>query len=228
MQAVQDLKLALPHINLAARVYGPEDGQPVLALHGWLDNANSFARLAPRLQGLQIVALDLAGHGFSDHRAAGASYALWDYAHDILQVASYLGWERFSLIGHSLGAIIAALVAGAMPERVERLVLIDGVVPPDSPPSDPVVRMGKALREQLALPGKRKAVHPSLERAIEARMKGHVAVSREASELLGQRSLMPVPGGFTWRSDPRLMLSSPVRLSTDQALAFIHAIKCPT
>ncbi|MGI4836960.1 MAG: alpha/beta hydrolase [Janthinobacterium lividum] len=227
MKAVQELRLTLPHIELAAHAFGPEDGQPVLALHGWLDNANSFARLAPRLHGLRIVALDMAGHGFSDHRPAGASYALWDYAHDVLQAAEQLGWERFALLGHSLGAIVATLVAGAVPERIERVVLIDGIVPPNPLPHDPVARMGLALREQLALVRKRKTVHPTLERAIEARMKGHVAVSREASELLGERSLMPVPGGFTWRSDSRLMLSSPVRLSEEQALAFARAIECP-
>lgn len=228
MMAPQAVKLTLPHIELAAQVYGPEDGQPVLALHGWLDNANSFARLAPRLEGLRIVALDLAGHGFSDHRPPGANYALWDYAHDVLQVAELLGWERFALLGHSLGAIVATIVAGAVPERIERVVLIDGVLPPNPPPHDPVARMGLALREQLALGQKRKAVHPTLERAIEARMRGVVAVSREASELLGERNLMPVPGGFSWRSDSRLMLSSPVRLTEAQALAFIDAIECPT
>lgn len=227
MKAVQELRLTLPHIELAAHVFGPEDGQPVLALHGWLDNANSFARLAPRLHGLRIVALDMAGHGFSDHRPPGASYALWDYAHDVLQAAEQLGWERFALLGHSLGAIVSTLVAGAVPERIERVVLIDGIVPPSPQPHDPVARMGQALREQLALGRKRKTVHPTLERAIEARMKGHVAVSREASELLGERSLMPVPGGFTWRSDSRLMLSSPVRLSEEQTLAFARAIECP-
>ena len=57
---VEEVRLSLPHIELAAHLFGPEDGVPVIALHGWLDNANSFARLAPKLQGLRIVALDMA------------------------------------------------------------------------------------------------------------------------------------------------------------------------
>lgn len=60
---VEEVRLSLPHIELAAHLFGPEDGLPVIALHGWLDNANSFARLAPKLQGMRIVALDMAGTG---------------------------------------------------------------------------------------------------------------------------------------------------------------------
>ena len=103
----EEVRLSLPHIELAAHLYGPEDGLPVLALHGWLDNAASFARLAPKLEGLRIVALDFAGHGHSEHRSAGAGYALWDYAYDVLQVAEQFGWARFSILGHSMGAITA-------------------------------------------------------------------------------------------------------------------------
>ncbi len=127
---VEEVRLSLAHIELAAHLSGPEDGVPVIALHGWLDNANSFARLAPKLEGLRIVALDMAGHGHSAHRPTGAGYALWDYVFDVLQVAEQLGWKRFALLGHSLGAIVSLVLAGALPERVTHLGLIDGVIPP--------------------------------------------------------------------------------------------------
>lgn len=58
---VEEIRLSLGHIELAAHLFGPEDGLPVIALHGWLDNANSFARLAPQLKGLRIVALTWPG-----------------------------------------------------------------------------------------------------------------------------------------------------------------------
>ncbi|UVJ42454.1 alpha/beta hydrolase [Pseudomonas sp. LS1212] len=225
---VEEVRLSLPHIELAAHLFGPVDGQPVIALHGWLDNANSFARLAPKLTGLRIVALDMAGHGYSDHRPAGAGYALWDYVHDVLQVAEQLGWKRFSLLGHSLGAIVSVVLAGALPQRIDRLALIDGVIPPTASEENTAQRMGMALEAQMLHYGKRKPVYATLERAVEARMKGVVAVSREAAELLAQRGLMPVPGGFTWRSDSRLTLPSPLRLSQEQALTFVQRIACPT
>ncbi|MBI6954595.1 alpha/beta fold hydrolase [Pseudomonas sp. CCOS 191] len=224
---VEEIRLTLGHIELAAHLFGPADGLPVIALHGWLDNANSFARLAPQLQGLRIVALDLAGHGYSGHRPVGAGYALADYAHDVLRVAEQLGWERFGLLGHSLGAIISVQLAGALPERVSHLALIDGVIPPTLSEQDAAERLGQALQAQMRLEGKRKSVYATLEEGVEARMKGMVAVSREAAELLAQRGLMPVPGGYSWRSDSRLTLPSPIRLNHDQAMAFVKRIACP-
>ncbi len=225
---VEEVRLSLPHIELAAHLFGPEDGLPVIALHGWLDNANSFARLAPKLEGLRIVALDMAGHGHSGHRPSGAGYSLPDYALDVLHVAEQLGWDTFSLLGHSLGAIVSVIVAGALPQRVNRLALIDGLIPPLGEAETVAERMGEALQAQLHQSSKRKPVYTDMDRAVEARMKGVVAVTREAAQLLAQRGLMPVPGGYTWRSDSRLTLASPIRLTRAQALAFVDAIACPT
>lgn len=223
----EEVRLNLPHIELAAHLFGPEDGRPVIALHGWLDNANSFARLAPKLEGLRIVALDLAGHGHSAHRPIGAHYSIWDYCYDVLQVAEQFGWERFSLLGHSMGAITSVLLAAAAPERVERLALIDGLLPMTGEADSAPERLGNALKSMAALVDKRKTVHASVDLAVAARMKGVAAVSHEAAELLAQRGLMPVPGGHTWRSDNRLTLPSPLRLTRAHGEAFVAQVKCP-
>ena len=224
----EEVRLSLPHLEVAAHLYGPDDGKPVIALHGWLDNAATFSRLAPRLQGLRIVALDLPGHGHSDHRPIGAGYNIWDYAHDVLQVAEQFGWQHFSLLGHSMGAIVSVLLAGALPERVERLALIDGVIPYTGEADSAPQKLGSALEALLAVNDKRKPVYASFDQAVEARMKGVGAVSREAAEMLAQRGLMPVPGGYTWRTDPRLMLPSAMRLTRAHALAFVNRVACPT
>jgi pimeloyl-ACP methyl ester carboxylesterase len=224
---VEEVRLRLPHIELAAHLYGPEDGIPVIALHGWLDNAASFARLAPLLPGLRIVALDLAGHGHSDHRPAGASYPLWEYIQDVLQVAEQFGWQQFALLGHSMGAIISVLLAASMPERVTRLALIDGLIPFTGEADSAPQKLGEALLAQMALAGKRKPVYEVFERAVQARLQGVGAVSLEAAELLARRGLMPVPGGYTWRTDSRLTLPSPLRLTHAHAMAFARNLQCP-
>ncbi len=223
----EEVRLKLPHIELAAHLYGPESGRPVIALHGWLDNAATFSRLAPLLEGVRIVALDLPGHGHSDHRPLGAAYHIWDYAHDVLQAAAQFGWERFSLLGHSMGAIVSVLLAGAMPARIERLALIDGVIPYTGEADTAPQKLGESLQALLKVDDKRKPVYASFEQAVAARMKGVGAVSHEAAERLAERGLMPVPGGYTWRTDARLMLPSPMRLSRAHALAFVDRVACP-
>lgn len=223
----EEVRLSLPHLEVAAHLYGPEDGKPVIALHGWLDNAATFSRLAPRLRGLRIVALDLPGHGHSEHRPAGVAYNIWEYAHDVLQVAEQFGWQRFSLLGHSMGAIVSVLLAGALPQRIERLALIDGVIPYTGEADSAPKKLGAALEALLAVDDKRKPVYANFVQAVEARMKGVGAVSREAAELLAQRGLTPVPGGYTWRTDARLMLPSAMRLTRAHALAFVAQVACP-
>ena len=227
LASAQEIRIQLPHIDLAARVYGPEDGQPVLALHGWLDNAMPFDLLAPKLQGLRIVAIDMAGHGHSGHRAPGAGYQLWDYALDAMMAAQQLGWERFSLLGHSLGGIISVLIAGAVPERIERVALIDGLVPDTGEADKAPKKLGEALLAHIDLAAKKKTIYESVEQAVQVRMRGFMPVSQLASELLAQRGLSPVAGGYSWSSDSRLPLPSPLRLTRAHAAAFVHAVQCP-
>ena len=223
----QEIRIQLPHIDLAARVYGPEDGEPVLALHGWLDNAMTFDLLAPQLQGMRIVAIDMAGHGHSGHRAPGAGYQLWDYALDALMATQELGWEKFSLLGHSLGGIISVMIAAAVPERITRVALIDGIVPETGEADQSPHKLGEALLAHIDLAAKKKTVYESVEQAVQVRMRGFMPVSYLASQLLAQRGLSPVAGGYSWNSDSRLTLPSPLRLTRAHAAAFVHGIQCP-
>ncbi|MBW8822952.1 MAG: alpha/beta fold hydrolase [Xanthomonadales bacterium] len=111
----------------ALRSAATENAPRVLALHGWLDNAASFIPLAAHLAGIELVAVDLPGHGRSVHLPPGAIYTFEMAVHHVLDIADALGWERFTLLGHSMGAGIASLVAAACPQRVERLVCIEAL-----------------------------------------------------------------------------------------------------
>ncbi|HZX81878.1 MAG TPA: alpha/beta fold hydrolase, partial [Lysobacter sp.] len=99
---MREIHLDTPFGRLAALRFG-HGGVPVLALHGWLDNAASFLPLSSHLPGLDIVALDLPGHGASAHLPASAEYTLVNAARAVLGAADALGWSRFSLLGHSMG-----------------------------------------------------------------------------------------------------------------------------
>jgi pimeloyl-ACP methyl ester carboxylesterase len=102
---------------------GPGDGPPVLFLHGLSRAGRDFAPLFPALLGSWAVhALDHRGHGKSG-RAPGA-YRVADYVRDAAAVVRALG-EPVVLFGHSLGAVTAAGVAAAEPDRVRAVVLED-------------------------------------------------------------------------------------------------------
>ncbi|PKM05149.1 MAG: alpha/beta hydrolase [Gammaproteobacteria bacterium HGW-Gammaproteobacteria-6] len=222
-----EARFSLRSIEVAAKVWGEPGGLPVIALHGWLDNAASFDRLAPHLNGVHMVALDLPGHGLSGHMPA-AGYSLWQQATTVLEVAESLGWERFALLGHSMGAIISGILAGSLPDRVIGAALIDGLLPFTSEAEDAPKQMARFFAASLALERKRKPVYGSLEEAVNARVMGATTpLSREAAALLVERGLMSDHGGWTWRTDPQLMLPSPMRFTSNHAVAFIEAITAP-
>ena len=223
----EELTLRTPYLQLAARVWGPLDGLPVLALHGWLDNAASFDRLAPLLPGLRLVALDLPGHGLSDHRPPGIHYHLVDFVADAAAAADVLGWDTFSLLGHSMGGGIASLLAGSLPERVVHLALIEGLGPLSARPADNPPALAKAVAQMNQLEGKRLREFASLEEASAARQ-AVSDFSLAAAALLTARSLKPTEGGWTWRSDPRLLFKSLLYLTEEQVLAFLARITAPT
>jgi len=198
----------------------------VLCLHGWLDNAASFVPLAPYLEDFDLLALDFAGHGFSAHRPETSRYYFTDYIFDVDVVMDELGWDQCHLVGHSLGGGVAASFAGALPERVERLVLLDslGIL---TLPSDQAARQLRL--SMMSVRKSRSFLRPydSVEDAMRARQK-HSPLSDEAARLLCQRSLEHTGDYFQWRTDPRLNWRSPQFSGDSQALDMLGAIRSPT
>jgi len=222
----EELELHAPHVRLAARAWGPRDGIPVLAVHGWLDNAASFNALAPLLPEVRLVAIDLVGHGYSDPRPPGVHYHFVDFIPDAVAAADALGWDRFALLGHSMGGGIASFVAAILPERVTGLAMIEGLGPPTSNPADGPANLRKSIEQMNALPHKRPPVYPSVEAAIHARCEAS-SLSWPAAATLVSRGIQGLGDGIGWRTDPRLRFVSPLYLSEPQILAYMERIQAP-
>lgn len=223
----EELELQTPYLRLAARIWGPPDGIPVLALHGWLDNAASFDALAPLLPKVRLVALDLTGHGYSSHRPRGVHYHLVDFIPDVMAAADALGWSRFALLGHSLGGGIASFIAAIASERITCVAMIEGLGPPTSNPEDSPINLRKAMDQMQTLSRKRLPLYPTLEAAIQARCEASGGLSWTAAKILVERSIQRIGKGYGWRTDPRLRFVSPLYLTEAQILAYMERIQAP-
>lgn len=221
-----EIMIELPHARVAAKVWGKRGGEPVLALHGWLDNAGSFDLLAPLLSDVELLAIDFIGHGKSSHRSADGWYHFVDYVSDVLAVLDRLSWSSATLLGHSLGGAIASLLAAAVPDRVRQLWLIEALGPLSGSVEDAVVTLQKAMTERENLYEKPLRIFKDAEQAIALRQQVN-HLSYPAAKVLVERGLREIDDGFIWATDRRLMLTSPARLSEEQVLAYLKGIRCP-
>lgn len=256
--APQPIRLQLPDLRLAGRDWpAAESGEtllPILALHGWLDNAASFDHLIPLLPTAhRIVALDLPGHGESDHRPPGTHTYFLDYVPTVFEAADALGWDRFILLGHSMGAGIGTLAAGVdgtadarAGGRMAGLILIDGMGPLTDDGDGAPERYANYLRtvraDQARQVDARKAglpeqgggsVYATAEHAVRARklVGGLSDTSARRLVLRSLRARRNASGeidAYIWGTDPRLKWPSPLRLTEEQVRAFLGAITAPT
>jgi pimeloyl-ACP methyl ester carboxylesterase len=214
-------------MELAAKQWGNAGAPAIIALHGWLDNAASFDRLAPSLPGYRITALDFAGHGYSAHRPDGVRYHVLDNVDDVLALADALGLERFILLAHSWGAGVATYTAGTFPERISKLVLVEGIGSTTNDPNEAPSILRKAVEDRKTVDAKRKPVYVTRDEAIRARAQAHAGISVDAATQICSRGLEPVHGGFSWRSDPRLKNSSAVRPTEEMMTAYLRRLSMP-
>lgn len=213
-------------LQYAALTWGDPAQKPLLAVHGWLDNAASFSFLAPYLSDYYVVAIDLSGHGLSSRRSPDATYQLYDDIPQIAGVVELLGWKTFSLLGHSRGAIIGTIYAATFAEQIEKLVLLDAIVTPPLSEDEFISQMRRFVTDKARLLSRKTRVYPSVESAVDARASEGLA--REAAAVIVNRNLVSCEGGFTWTTDPRLRGASAIKLSMGQTRCILESLTAPT
>lgn len=210
-------------------------GKPlIIALHGWLDNANSIVPLMPYLMDYHVIALDWAGHGHSDHRPSGMEYLQMDYVDDLNQLIETNEWHGAILLGHSMGGILASIYAAVYPEKIDRVISIDSFGPLVGDEQDTVetLRKGIDTRQQSRNKSKRALPEMSLQSLIEKRSQ-HTELSHLNISLLISRSVKPSSNFETtvtpdtqvqWTTDRRLRKPSLLRLTEGQAREIMKSI----
>ncbi len=223
----ESLALAVPELrlDLAALRWGNASAPALVALHGWLDNAGSFASLAPLMAPYRhVVAPDLPGHGLSAHLPPAGRYDLPLYVRVLHGVLDALGIGSCDLLGHSLGGAIASLYAAAHPRRIRRLLLIEALGPIADDGSGTLARWRDAMADGRASAPR---TFRSPEAALAARCRA-TGQQPAAIRAIVERGVRQHHGGWTWRSDARLTAATPMRMAEAQVRALLAGISAPT
>jgi pimeloyl-ACP methyl ester carboxylesterase len=201
----------------------------LVLVHGFLDFSGGWRATVAQGLGEQfhILAPDMRGHGDSDRVGPGGYYHFFDYVADLRSFIQSLGREKVSLVGHSMGGSIAGYYAGSFPDELAKLVLMEGMGPPENqtPAPDRVKQWVRGWKRAAARAPHRYA---SVEEAADKlRSRDPLLTAELALDLAtwGTRELET--GERVFKHDPLHLSMGPHGYSVDTAKTFWERITCP-
>jgi pimeloyl-ACP methyl ester carboxylesterase len=211
------------------------DSTPLVLAHGWMDVAASYQFMVDALseafvQQRSIIAFDWRGYGLTESPATD-SYWFPDYLADLdaLLDTLYPG-QTIDLVGHSMGGNVVMMYAGARPERIRRLVNIEGFGMPATRPSQAPGRMGQWLDELKATRqgDKDLKTYASADGVAARLMKTNPRLSQDKADWLAQHWAKPDANG-QWRilGDAAHKVINPYLYHAEETLATYSRIGCP-
>jgi pimeloyl-ACP methyl ester carboxylesterase len=211
------------------------DGAPTVVLvHGGRDHARNWDWVARELRrDFHVIAPDLRGHGDSAW-AIGGMYAVADFVLDVANLIDAVCEGPILLVGHSLGGAIALMYSGIYPERVAKLVAIEGLGPPPAMieklrARQPWERMSEWIAQMRGLAARQPRRYATLDDAA-ARMRAENSfLSDEQAHHLTIHSVnRNEDGTFSWKFDNYVRSFAPYRFDVDDMRALWGRIACPT
>jgi pimeloyl-ACP methyl ester carboxylesterase len=224
---VRGLRYHVRRWGASARRADGSELPKIFLLHGFLDVSASFQYLVePLLDRWQVLAPDLRGFGFTEWPAQG--YWFQDYVADLEAIVEhYSPDEPFLLVGHSMGSQVANIYAGLRPQRVRRLVCLDGIGLADVPPAEAPARFRTWL-DHLREPARQKSYASFAELAAR--------VQRAQPRLTPERALFVARcwgrqdgrGRITLCADPKHRLPFPGLYRQAEIAAIWREVTAPT
>ncbi|XP_042870304.1 probable serine hydrolase [Penaeus japonicus] len=227
----KEVRIEVPWGHIAAKEWGPESGKPVLAVHGWQDNAGSFDKLVPLLNpDLRILAIDLPGHGKSSPFPQGIFFHYMDYLLSMNRIVRHMGWDKFIYLGHSLGSILGYIYCSTFPETVEKYIGIEALKPMVFP-SEKLPKINKKNIETFfKIEGRKASTQPvyPYEEAKKKMLKAYKgSINEESCEILLRRGLIATGDGYTYSRDPRVQVGMlQLGYSEENLIAYASNMSC--
>jgi pimeloyl-ACP methyl ester carboxylesterase len=214
--------------------WGNQHNPPLILVHGGRDHARSWDWVARELRrDWHVVAPDLRGHGDSSW-AIGGHYTLPEFTLDLAQLVDLLDVPQVSLVGHSLGGAVCIQYAAVFPERVARLVAIEGLGPPpqlasrlaERPPWQRIADWIGQVREFSARQPRR---YPSIEAAAKRMLEENSFLSEEQAHHLTLHGVnRHEDGTYAWKFDNYVRVFYPQRYDAGETRELWGRIGCPT
>ncbi len=215
--------------NLCIHQWNESAKHTIVLVHGFLDSGIGFRTLieeslAPHFR---VIAPDMRGHGFSSHLESGY-YHFMDYVADLADIMDWVGSETIALIGHSMGGSIASYYAAAFPEKVERLVLMEGLGPTQSDSISLPDRTRRWVSGVRRAKERRPRVYESVELAAKALMKHDKFLTLEMAKILAKDCTELFDQGFRFPHDNLHLSRGPLPYQEELALQFWKEITAKT
>ena len=210
--------------------WGNDAAPALILIHGGRDHCRSWDAVAHALQPhFHVMALDLRGHGDSEW-AKASSYSLSDYVYDLTRLVGSASADQTAIVGHSMGGMIGLMYAGAYPDQVSHLAVLDGVtVLPGSPRKPIHDRMAEWVIQLNRIGGRKPRQFRSVAEATERISAHNKRLTPEQALHLASYGVKRNPDGtYTWKFDQYQEARAPYRLSPDDHVALWSRITCPT
>lgn len=208
------------------RTWGAPGAPPLFLLHGWMDMSASFQFVVDQLRrDWKVIAPDWRGFGLSAWSSRG--YWFPDYYADLeALLALYSPQQPAQLVGHSMGGVIACTYAGIRPERVARVVSLEGFGLARTTPDEAPARYRRWLDELATEP--RFRIYGSFD-ALAARLqRDNPRLTPEKAQFIARAwARETAPDQVEMFSDPRHKLANPVLFRIEELLASWRAAAAP-
>ncbi len=226
MAPCEEKRIKIPGFTIALKSWNSKNIKPVLCLHGKLDNAASFDLLSPILPNIHLAAVDYPGTGFSSQYQEGVIPHWKNDAFLMLHLIESLEWKQFDIIAHSLGSLLATVIAITRSKQVGKVVFLDILGPTVNFIEHGINYLHGDVETYLTHDQQQRIVFPDQESAIQDRMKiGNI--SYQAAQALVYRGIKKCEGGWSWTFDPRLRCVSSTIPYEDELRTMFKAIEAP-